>query len=71
MFERYLLRVQYCNHKNNPGIKCKKEMEFTGLKSIFTINDWSEIYCEVNACWVIFLQMTVNQQQNDADRTSQ
>ncbi len=29
----------------------------------------SEMYCEIKACWVIFLQMTVNEQQNDANIT--
>ncbi len=27
------------------------------------------MHCEMNACWVIFLQMTVNEQQNDANIT--
>jgi len=29
----------------------------------------SDIYCEKNACWVIFLRITVNPQQNDANIT--
>lgn len=27
------------------------------------------MYCEINACWIIFLQMFVKEQQNDANIT--